>query len=213
MFRESTGDAIEGRELAYSKGGDESSDLGDAGVTVGSIGFGRVSAAKRASACRFASKDVAVQGGVEEVPSPICKMRSHDMMGGEGCNVQGGQERGKLTSIELVDAANPLEAAVREIVEGNEVVVPRNTVDGEHANLAETLEEVLGDINGLFQSLDSFVCHDRGGLGLEAIANGNSDEELDISEVMESVVCFLGRELGKLRCVEAIAWKLDGDEE
>lgn len=127
--------------------------------------------------------------------------------------MQGGQERGKLTSIELVDAANPLEAAVREIVEGNEVVVPRNTVDGEHANLAETLEEVLGDINGLFQSLDSFVCHDRGGLGLEAIANGNSDEVLEISEVMEGVVCFPSRKLGKLRCVEAIAWKLDGDEE
>lgn len=84
VFRESTGDAIDGRELAYSKGGDEGSDLGDAGVTVGSIGFERVSAAKRASACRYASKDVAVQGGVEEVPSPICKMRSHDMMGGEG---------------------------------------------------------------------------------------------------------------------------------
>lgn len=68
----------------------------------------------------------------------------------------------KLTSVELVNAANPLEVALRKIVEGDEVVVTGNTVNRSNADLVESLEEVLSHINGL---LEAAAAHDCGLFG------------------------------------------------
>lgn len=68
----------------------------------------------------------------------------------------------KLTSVELVNAANPLEVTLRKIVESDEVVVAGNTVNRSNADLVESLEEVLSHINGL---LEAAVAHDCGLFG------------------------------------------------
>lgn len=39
MLGEGTGEAIDGRKLTNTKGGDESSNLGDSGVAIGGIGW------------------------------------------------------------------------------------------------------------------------------------------------------------------------------
>jgi hypothetical protein len=86
---------------------------------------------------------------------------AHTKSGDEGRDLgDSGITIGGVSSIELVDAANPLEAAVREIVEGNEVVVAWNAVDGAHTDFVESLEEVLASIDRLLESLNSFVGHD-----------------------------------------------------
>jgi hypothetical protein len=69
----------------------------------------------------------------------------------------------KLTSIELINTADPLEVALRKIVEGDEVVIAWNTVNRSNADLVESLEEVLSHVNGL---LEAAVAHDCGLVGM-----------------------------------------------
>lgn len=73
--------------------------------------------------------------------------------GGELTDAKGGEEGahaidtgvavGGVGGVELVDAADPVEAALEEVVERDEVVVAGKTVDGAYADLVESLEEVL----------------------------------------------------------------------
>lgn len=64
-----------------------------------------------------------------------------------------------LTGIELIHAANPLQPARGQIVEGDEVVVSGHAVDGPDADLVQPPEQVLGDVDGLLEVLDPDVCH------------------------------------------------------
>jgi hypothetical protein len=98
MLRVRSSNTIDGRELTNAEGGDESSHLGDAGVTIGSVG-----------------------------------------------------------SIELINTADPLEVALRKIVESDEVVIAWNAVNRSNADLVESLEEVLSHVNRL---LEAAVAHD-----------------------------------------------------
>lgn len=68
----------------------------------------------------------------------------------------------KLTSVQLVNTADPLKVALRKIVEGDEVVVAGNTVNGSDANLVESLEKVFGHVDRL---LEAAVAHDCGLIG------------------------------------------------
>jgi hypothetical protein len=103
MLRVRSSNTVDGRELTNTEGGDESSHLGNTGVSIGSVG-----------------------------------------------------------SVELVNAANPLEVTLRKIVESDKVVVAGNTVNRSNADLVESLEEVLSHINGL---LEAAVAHDCGLFG------------------------------------------------
>jgi hypothetical protein len=47
------------------------------------------------------------------------------------------------TGVQLVAVANPLQASLGNIVEGNEVIVSRHAMDGLDTNLLESLEKVL----------------------------------------------------------------------
>lgn len=69
-----------------------------------------------------------------------------------------------LTSVELIDASYPVQLAIRKVIEGDEIVVSRDAMDGSNANLVESAEEVLSHIDGLFEALKSDVCHDAGPL-------------------------------------------------
>jgi 2-oxo-4-hydroxy-4-carboxy--5-ureidoimidazoline (OHCU) decarboxylase len=68
----------------------------------------------------------------------------------------------KLTSVKLVNTADPLEVALRKIVEGDEVVVTGNTVNRSNTDFVETLEEVFSHVNWL---LEVGVAHDCGLIG------------------------------------------------
>jgi hypothetical protein len=63
------------------------------------------------------------------------------------------------TCIELIHAANPLEASLGNIVQGHQVEVSRNAVDGADADFMESLEEILGNSDGRFEVLYPDVCH------------------------------------------------------
>jgi len=91
---------IDGRELTNTEGGDESSHLGDTGISISSVG-----------------------------------------------------------SVKLVNATDPLEVALRKIVEGDEVVVAGNTVNRSDADFVETSEEVFSHVDWL---LEVRVAHDCG---------------------------------------------------
>lgn len=94
---------VDGRELTNTEGGDESSHLGDTGISISSVG-----------------------------------------------------------SVKLVNTADPLEVALRKIVEGDEVVVTGNTVNRSNTDFVETLEEVFSHVNWL---LEVGVAHDCGLIG------------------------------------------------
>jgi ATP:corrinoid adenosyltransferase len=68
----------------------------------------------------------------------------------------------KLTSVKLVNTADPLEVALRKIVEGDEVVVTGNAVNRSNTDFVETLEEVFSHVNWL---LEVGVAHDCGLIG------------------------------------------------
>jgi hypothetical protein len=63
------------------------------------------------------------------------------------------------TCIEFIHAANPLEASLGNIVQGHQVEVSRNAVDGADADFMESLEEILGNSDGRFEVLYPDVCH------------------------------------------------------
>lgn len=64
-----------------------------------------------------------------------------------------------LTCVELIDAANPLQASIREVVKSDEVEISRDSVNRAYANLVKTAEEVLSDVDGLLEVLDANIGH------------------------------------------------------
>jgi len=65
----------------------------------------------------------------------------------------------QLTGIQLIDAADPIEAAFGEVIEGDEVVVSRDSMHGTDANFMQPMVEVFSDTNGLLEILDANVGH------------------------------------------------------
>jgi hypothetical protein len=65
----------------------------------------------------------------------------------------------KLTSIQLIDTADPIEAALGEVIESDEVVVSRDSMHGTDANFMQPMVEVFSDANGLLEILDADVGH------------------------------------------------------
>lgn len=59
--------------------------------------------------------------------------------------------RRRLTGVELVDAANPFQPTIRQIIEGNKIVVAWDAMDGLNTTFRESLEEVFCHVNGLLE--------------------------------------------------------------
>lgn len=85
----------------------------------------------------------------------------------------------KLTSVKLVNTADPLEVALRKIVEGDEVVVAGNTVNRSNTDFVETLEEVFSHVNWL---LEAGAAHD---CGLTGKLLGEIKDKVDKVDMME----------------------------
>lgn len=64
-----------------------------------------------------------------------------------------------LTGVELVDASHPVQVAVWEVVEGNQVVVSGHTVNRTHSDLMKPAKEILGHIHGLLEAVEPNVGH------------------------------------------------------
>ena len=69
---------------------------------------------------------------------------------------------GSLTSVELIDAADPGQVTRREIVECDEVVVARDAMNGTDTELVQAGEEILGHVDGLLEALHAELCHGDG---------------------------------------------------
>jgi hypothetical protein len=128
VLRVRSSNTVDGRELANTECGDESSHFGNTSVAIGSVG------------CKL----LLVNGVMMKL------FRWSGVMM-------------KLTSIELVNTADPLEVALRKIVEGDEVVITGNTVNRSNADLVESLEEVLSHVNGLLKAAVAHGCGLIGG--------------------------------------------------
>lgn len=112
--------AVDGRELTNTEGGDESSHLGDTCISISSVG-----------------------------------------------------------SVKLVNTADPLEVALRKIVEGDEVVVAGNTVNRSNTDFVETLEEVFSHVNWLLEVGGAHDC------GLTGKLLGEITDKGDKVDMME----------------------------
>lgn len=99
----------------------------------------------------------------------------------------------KLTSVKLVNTTDPLEVALRKIVEGDEVVVAGNTVNRSDADFVETFEEVFSHVDGL---LEVRVAHDCGLTGRllgeirDMIWRGNRGSSKLNCRMSERDVCY-----------------------
>lgn len=85
----------------------------------------------------------------------------------------------KLTSVKLVNTADPLEVALRKIVEGDEVVVAGNTVNRSNTDFVETLEEVFSHVNWLLEVGGAHDC------GLTSKLLGEITDKGDKVDMME----------------------------
>lgn len=70
---------------------------------------------------------------------------------------KGKEGKKELTGIELVHAAHPLEAGGGEVVEGHQVVIAGQAVDGADSDLVQPREEILGHIDRLLEVLGADV--------------------------------------------------------
>lgn len=68
-----------------------------------------------------------------------------------------------VTSVELVAVADPFQASLLQVVEGDEVVVTRKTVDRANAALLQASKQVLGDSDGLFERIGADILRSHGG--------------------------------------------------
>ena len=68
-----------------------------------------------------------------------------------------------VASVELVTVANPFETSLLQIVEGDEVVVTRKTVDRANAALLQASKQVLGDSDGLLERIGADILRSHGG--------------------------------------------------
>ncbi len=57
------------------------------------------------------------------------------------------------TCIELIHAADPSQSGLGEVVQGHQVKISREAMDGADANLMQSPEEILGDSDGLRETL------------------------------------------------------------
>ena len=68
-----------------------------------------------------------------------------------------------VTSVELVAVADPFQASLLQVVEGDEVVVTRKTVDRANAALLQASKQVLGDSDGLLERIGADILRSHGG--------------------------------------------------
>jgi hypothetical protein len=78
-------------------------------------------------------------------------MESHIPCSGGGSTFEVVYEE-RLTSIELIDVAHPFQTSFLNIIKCDQIVVSWDSMDRPHANLMESGEEVLGDVNRRLQS-------------------------------------------------------------
>ena len=68
-----------------------------------------------------------------------------------------------VASVELVAVADPFQASLLQVVEGDEVVVTRKTMDRANAALLQASKQVLGDSDGLLERIGADILRSHGG--------------------------------------------------
>jgi len=84
----------------------------------------------------------------------------------DGLTLDSGVTISSIASVELVAVADPFQASLLQIVEGDKVVVTGKTVDRANAALLQASKEVLGDGDGLLERVGTDVLGSHGGEGI-----------------------------------------------
>ena len=102
------------------------------------------------------------------------------------------------TCIELIDASNPIQTRPGEIIEGDQVVVARDTMYRANAHFMESLKEVLRNVDRRFEILHPNIRHfDNSRIGRNMSIERGWFEEVERIEALErcmtstaqSIVC------------------------